>query len=818
MKEASSQDCMPQKGFAAACSIVRRVQLVAPLHSPEFNDKIPSSYYTIRPFEAVKINDYMILDRVLGRIKEPVYIQLHFQPVDISHELSVHTAYLSKLQQINRSWDRDEDSDSEISGILGNDTAEWRSNRNQAIKPLRYNDPLADDILREQRQFHEKLRRPHLLFQIVILTKTAGVARLIGAVLANSAFENGSYRLISFSECDSQFGEMLMSVENSQVLNSISQAAVQAQDPLSLYFGLKRLAHAATVAELRGVFRLPVAAGIAPYCIRMNTDPPNEDEQNLVIFGKSQQGSKSHRGANLLNLCKHTFISGQSGFTKTNSARNNALQLHKYGIPFMIIEPVKTEYRILKTLKNQGDKNAQNLAEALEIYTPGDETISPFRINPLELPDGISADEHIDNLLGVFNACMPVSGPLPALLGESLERVYENYPDKNNPPTMIDLVAVTKQVLKEKGYSPEVAADIAAALEVRLGTLTRRNTGKIFQCRSSHPTMEHLMRVPAVIELDRLHQDQANILTLFILMTFREHLKTAPPVQGAIRYAIILEEAHNILGNNGSAVPSPEIADPKAFATDYFVRMLAELRSYGVALFVLDQFPTKIAPEVIKSTSTKLAFCQVAEPDRKELAQSMLLSPAEYEDLARLKPGEAFLYSEGWHRAQRITTPNLHEKFDFNALKRPHDILNYIRDDEWYQKRAILRKMDELSLLREKMDAFEDERVSIVQGFRNVLKLYEQILDQQLSDAKSRKLTGLKAQVFEFHKRLTHAHQLFLRNAYRRYLDKDTADYFNNSSVTEMKDDLMNRFEKTIGPGVEKTLRVMKNFIDQTDS
>ncbi len=567
-KEVDSQESMLPEKMGAACLIVRRVDLVTPLHSAEFNDKIPSHYYTIRPFEAVNTNNYMTLDRVLSGINEPVYIQLQFQPTDIGQELSVHTAYLSRLQQVNKLWDRDEEVDADLGPLLRNDTAQWRSNRGQAIKPLRYTDPLADDILRDQRRFHETLRLPHLLFQIGILARTPGVAQLTGNVLANSVFENGNYRLITFSKGDDSFGKILSGIETSHIFAPIPQTAIQSLDHSSPFLGLERLGHVATVDELKGAFRLPVASITSPHCIRMNTDPPEETGHERILLGRSQHGSRSLRGLELLNLCKHLFFSGQSGFTKTNSSINVVIQLNKYGIPFMIIEPVKTEYRLLKTLKNQRDKDARSLAEALEVYTPGDETISPFRINPLEVPRGISLDEHIDNLLGLFYACMPVSGPLPALLGEALERVYEQYPDTDNPPIIADLVAVTKQVLIEKGYSPEVAADIGAALEVRLTTLTRRSTGKVFQCKQSHPTMEHLLKVPAVIELDRLYQDQANILTLFILMRLREHLKIAPPAEGRVRYAIILEETHNIVGNNGSNVPSDEIADPKAFTTE----------------------------------------------------------------------------------------------------------------------------------------------------------------------------------------------------------------------------------------------------------
>jgi hypothetical protein len=805
------------KEFGAACSIIRRTQPVIPLHSPEYNDKIPPFYYTIRPFEENNANDYVNLDRVLGGIKEEVHIQLLFQPTDITDELSNHTAYLSQLQSINRVWDREEDADSGLNNFLGNDASEWRSSRDQALKPLRYPDPLADDILREQRRFRGTLQLPHLLFQIVVLARTPGVAQLIGSVVANSAFKDGSYRLIFSSQGEELFDQLFRSVKESEILAPITHETRFQRKNHALYSGLERLAHVGTVAELTGIFRLPVASFSSPRCIRMNTDPPNEIDQDLLVLGIDEQGSKSARGIVLLNSCKHTFINGLSGSTKTNSGRNIAIQLHQYGIPFSVIEPVKTEYRILKTFRNQGDVNAQNLAEALEIYTPGDETISPFRINPLEVPPGISIDEHIDNLLGLFNASMPVSGPLPALLGEALERVYEDHPDRGNPPIMADLVVAAENVLEEKGYSPEVNSDIRAALEVRLGVLTRRNIGKVFQCKQSYPDIDHLMKVPSIIELDRLSQDQANILTLCFLMSIREYLKTAPRIENAIRYAIILEEAHNILGSKGTAVASPDVADPKAFATEYFDRMLTELRSYGVAIFILDQFPTAVAPEVIKSTASKLAFGQVADPDRKELAATMLLNPSEFEDLARLKPGEAFFITEGFHKARRIKTPNLHDKFDFSALKYSHDILPYIRDNAWYRESALSRVMDELTLLREEMDAFDDERIPIIQGFKNVLGDYEQVLVQQASDAKSRRLRDLKLKAQALRKHLSYAYKTFVRNSYR-YLSSDTVSELNDTATAEVRDDLMDRFESVIDPGVKKTLQLMRDFINQCDT
>ena len=69
-------------------------------------------------------------------------------------------------------------------------------------KPFQRRDPLADDILRQQRRFHESLRQSHLCFSVQVMTEQWSTARLMGSVLAESAFEQGHYRLLLGSNAD----------------------------------------------------------------------------------------------------------------------------------------------------------------------------------------------------------------------------------------------------------------------------------------------------------------------------------------------------------------------------------------------------------------------------------------------------------------------------------------------------------------------------------------------------------------------------------------------------------------------------------------
>jgi len=141
----------PIRKLKSACKIIRKEDIIEPLHSAEFNDKIPSFYYAIRSFTANFRNDFIALDRVLGNVQESVIVDVCIEPFDVSKELSAHTRYLSQLQSINRSWDFDSEDNLEPFDYIGDDP-KWQTPRKESLRPLRYQDPLADDILRSQQR------------------------------------------------------------------------------------------------------------------------------------------------------------------------------------------------------------------------------------------------------------------------------------------------------------------------------------------------------------------------------------------------------------------------------------------------------------------------------------------------------------------------------------------------------------------------------------------------------------------------------------------------------------------------------------------
>ena len=815
--ETTKNISLDKKQLSANCDIVRREDFIQPLHNCDFNARIPDRYYTIVPFTANEKNDCLTLDRVLDQAEEQVIISIKLSPADVSGQLYAHTEYLARLQSINRSWD-DELCES-FSGLDYSAIGKpgYRSFQNK-LEPLRYKDPLADDILRQQRRFHESLRQPHLLFNIQVLAKTQATARLVGSVLAESAFEEGGYRLVLSENAAELCGNKI--AESEQHISSSSALEDSSQDMnVEGYRDLRPLKQLATVEELLGIFRLPVASFSSPFCIRKNTDPEYIDPKSLIVLGYDEQGStgNSHpipRGLHIEVLKKHFSNFGLPGMGKTTSNINILIQLYERGIPFMVIESAKAEYRVLKRFKKHKKAIFRKLAKALEIYTLGNEKVSPFRFNPLQILPGIDVDEHIENLLSCFKASIPVStGSLPALLGEALERVYEEFPNPDKPPVMSDLIEKVEEVLASKGYSTQTRFDMQTVIEVRLGVLAQRIIGKVFQSRKGID-IGHLMKVPSIIELDRLPCEQGCLSTLSILLSICEKLKASPAPTKGLRYVIVIEEAHNLLGTSQS-MASEEVADPKSFIADFISKMLVELRALGVGIILSDQHPSALDSGASKSVGSKLAFRQVYSEDRDELGRSMLFGNIEMQDIARLQPGEAFLFTEGYFGPRRIKTVNLHKQLNLTELPGDAELHEIICQEKWFKDAAELRIIVEFGQLKDHMDKYDNDKAVISNNVEKFLKIRDRLLTKKFNTLRRNGLGTVLTELRTQRSKLASLYEQFYRGPYRRFSCLQNELDCQDELIRKFGESVMGRFEKTIKPHTRELLESIDKSIKE---
>jgi len=352
------------------------------------------------------------------------------------------------------------------------------------------------------------------------------------------------------------------------------------------------------------------------------------------------------------DLTRHTFVAGVTGSGKTNTILHLLGQLPAE-VPFLVIEPAKTEYRAL--LRHP------ELATQVRVFTAGDERVSPLRLNPFEVPAGTSVAQHLDLLRAVFAAAFGMWTPLPQVLERCLHEVYTDHGwdltsgenrrlepgDDPTPsfPNLGDLVAKVGEVVPRLGYEERIAADIEAALITRLDALRRGGKGRMLDVRRSMP-MEELLGHPAVLELEPMGDDDDKaFLMALLLVRLVEHRRAQGRAAG-LRHVLVVEEAHRLL----SAVPrqaTEEQGDPRGKAVESFAQLLAEIRAYGQGVVVADQVPVRLAPDVIKNTGLKIAHRTVAADDRQTLAGAMAMNARQAVALTTLGPGQAAVFGDG---------------------------------------------------------------------------------------------------------------------------------------------------------------------------
>ncbi|MFF8352969.1 ATP-binding protein [Streptomyces chartreusis] len=390
--------------------------------------------------------------------------------------------------------------------------------------------------------------------------------------------------------------------------------------------------------------------------------------QESVILGQVlQQGAATATpyGVSTKSLTRHAFVAGVTGSGKTNTILHLLTQIHRRGVPFLVIEPSKTEYRVLL--------DHPELTEHLRIFTPGKEGVAPLRLNPLEVPPGTSVSEHLDLLRAVFGASFAMWGPLPQVLERCLQEVYvdrgwdlstnhnrrlgEGDVSWRAFPTLGDVSAKVREVVPSLGYEQRTTDDIQAALTTRFDSLRSGGKGAALNAAVSIP-IEELLDAPAVIELEGMGDDDDKAFLIgLLLIRLAEHRRAAGQAED-LTHLLVIEEAHRLI-SNVSHGRSEYVADPRGQAVETFTNLLSEIRAYGQGVLIADQVPVRLAPDVVKNTNLKIAHRVVAADDRAVLSGAMSMSDSQQRFISTLGIGQAAVFSEGDDAPLLVSIPRV---------------------------------------------------------------------------------------------------------------------------------------------------------------
>lgn len=401
-----------------------------------------------------------------------------------------------------------------------------------------------------------------------------------------------------------------------------------------------------------------------------------DKEKSIELGSVYQEGSLLTDSKVYLNkndLKKHIFIAGTTGSGKTTTCQR---LLCSSELPFLVIEPVKTEYRVLlnnpslneKGLDDETIQNRKNEGKAfgeILFFTVGNEKGVPFRFNPFEFLPTENLSGHVDLLKACFMASFDMEAAIPNLLEEGLYKVYErfgwDFSDNSNFllenredawkienggkyfPTISDYINILEEVVNSKGFDSRLKNDYLGSIRGRLDSL-RTGMKKLMLDTRLSVNFEELLDRRVVIELEELKsgEDKSFIMGL-ILGRLTEALKARHKKQNNYQHITLVEEAHRLLTR-----PMSEDSPNKKLGVEMFTDLLAEVRKYGESLVIVDQIPNKLAPEVLKNTNTKIIHKIFARDDKEAVGDTMALDEKHRNYLSHLLPGEAIVFTQGW--------------------------------------------------------------------------------------------------------------------------------------------------------------------------
>lgn len=408
---------------------------------------------------------------------------------------------------------------------------------------------------------------------------------------------------------------------------------------------------------LRSVPGISVIDSTPEFSLNQQVLQSNEDITfGKLLYGGTETVMKYHIPVNMLS--RHTLLSGINGSGKTNTVQ---AILNNLDVPFLIIEPAKTEYVDWAIEYNKLHPNNR-----IEIYMPGCKkykgTLIPkdLKLNPFELVWLKSTQEpnvlsHIDRLKSTFAAAFPMYDILPVLMEDLIYTVYQNKSTDwlgktpqfgtTIPPTLNGMRLSVDKVISNRQYEERIERNMKACFNTRIDSLKRGWKGEMLNTVYSTP-WEELFNSPCIINLSYVGDDTDKSFFMALILQFLYEYRIAQAECKEIdfndnkcKHLTVIEEAHRVMAK----CENPEL--PQYKSAMMFSNMLSEIRAYGEGLFLVDQVPTRLIPDAIKNTNLKITHRLVAEDDCRAVSESMGLNDEQRKVIPKLLTGQCIVSS-----------------------------------------------------------------------------------------------------------------------------------------------------------------------------
>ena len=364
------------------------------------------------------------------------------------------------------------------------------------------------------------------------------------------------------------------------------------------------------------------------------------------------------------SLNMHTFITGSTGSGKSNAVYQMLTELHQDGIPFLVVEPAKGEY-----------KDVFGSWPDVNVYSTNPKIAPLININPFMFPESIHVLEHVDGLVEIFSVCWPMYDAMPAFFKDAILRSYEavgwdlgssTFEGKHlEYPDFEILAEQLNELIEQSDYASDIKSNYRGALITRVKSLTVGLNKSIFM--SDQTSYEKLFDENCILDISRVKSNETKALIMglmvYTLNEYRVDRKTTN--NSGLKHVTVLEEAHNLLkATNGK---DSELIGK---SVEMLTQTIAEIRTFGEGFIIVDQSPSSVDIAAIKNTNTKIVLRTPEAKDRESVGKSMGLTDDQLNEIAKLPAGVAVVYQNNWvtpvltliNKADVVETPYSHNE------------------------------------------------------------------------------------------------------------------------------------------------------------
>jgi hypothetical protein len=327
----------------------------------------------------------------------------------------------------------------------------------------------------------------------------------------------------------------------------------------------------------------------------------------------------------LTDLEGHAFVTGTTGSGKTTTLHRLLAELwNTHGVPFLVIDPVKDEYSSAASLFRGG----------LDVVTG-----SELRMNLMQPWPGEDPVAHVTRVSQAFRGAFTMPPPTPYVVTQLFDAVAMQ-PGGPEGTELYDVRDRLDGLVAGLGYAAEAHSNILASLATRLAVLLAPVRAHRFAWPDS-TMIGRLLDRPSVVTLADLVDDEERAFVVLLLAMATQARARARRRPKPVEHVLVLEEAHRVIPEVPAAQEDGASGSARRISAELLSSLLAEVRSFGEQVVVVDQSPAKVASDVLRNTNVKIAHRVVHPEDQASLAGALGLPLEDADLLGGLARGQA---------------------------------------------------------------------------------------------------------------------------------------------------------------------------------